>query len=389
MTINKNLWLTLDDQGGGTALAEDEEGLLFWLALNRIEGLGCASAKKLVEHFGAPKGAFAASERELGEIAGLDQRVFRGLLTFSDWANVKRELSKLGDARVALVPLTDAAYPPRLRQIPDPPPFLYVKGGIRTQDQAAVAVVGTRSASPYGLKIARELCRGLGSLGFTIVSGLARGIDGEAHKTTLDAGARTLAVLGSGVDVIYPGEHTELYQRISGAGAILSELPMGTRPLAHHFPARNRIISGLSLGVVVVEATEKSGSLITARLAMDQGREVFAVPGQAGASRSRGTHRLIREGAKLVETIEDILEEIAPQLRSSGRSPGQDRRENLPAELGAEAGKLLDLIQLAPLQIDELIDATGLSSARVSEILLNLEIGGFVRQLPGKRFFAS
>jgi DNA processing protein len=381
--------LTLDDQSGGTALAADEEELFFWLALTRIDGLGCASAKKLVDHFGAPRAAFAASEREVGEISGLDQRAVRGLRTFADWADVKRELSLLKDAGVAVVPLTDAVYPPRLRQIPDPPPFLYVKGGIRTQDQAAVAVVGTRSASPYGLKMARDLCHGLGSLGFTIVSGLARGIDGEAHRTTLDAGARTLAVLGSGVDVVYPGEHAELYERIAGAGAVLSELALGTRPMAHHFPARNRIISGLSLGVVVVEATEKSGSLITARLAMDQGREVFAVPGQAGASRSRGTHRLIREGAKLVESVQDIVEEIAPQLRLNGGSPGPERKADLPAEFGEAAGKILDLIQLAPLQIDELIDVSGLSAARVSELLLHLEISGFVRQLPGKKFLAS
>lgn len=381
--------MTQDNQSGGMSLPADEEGSLFWVALAHIEGLGCASAKKLVEHFGAPQAAFGASEKELNEIAGLDQRAIRGLLTFSDWAGVKRELSRLRESRVALVPLTDAVYPSRLRHIPDPPPFLYVRGTLRVQDQTAVAVVGSRSASPYGLKIARELCRDLGSLGFTVVSGLARGIDGEAHKTTLDAGARTVAVLGSGVDVIYPGEHKELYHRISGSGAILSELPMGTRPLAHHFPARNRIISGLSLGVVVVEATEKSGSLITARLAMDQGREVFAVPGQAGASRSRGTHQLIREGAKLVENVNDILEEIAPQLRSNARAAGHDGKENLPAEMGEDARRLLNLIQLAPLQIDELIEASGCSPARVSEILLNLEIGGFLRQLPGKKFLAS
>jgi DNA processing protein len=226
-------------------------------------------------------------------------------------------------------------------------------------------------------------------MGFTVVSGMARGIDGEAHKASLDSGGRTIAVLGSGVDVIYPWEHKELYYKIVASGAIVSELPMGTRPLAHHFPARNRLISGLSLGVVVVEATEKSGSLITARFAIEQGREVFAVPGQAGASRSRGTHQLIREGAKLVESVEDILEEIAPQLRSRGRDAGVAPAREIPEGMGIEAKEIMELVQLQPLQIDELIEASGLSAARVSEILLDLEIHGFLRQLPGKRFMAA
>ncbi|HWP57228.1 MAG TPA: DNA-processing protein DprA [Candidatus Acidoferrales bacterium] len=361
----------------------------FWLALAQVEGLGSAGAKKLIEHFGTPQAAFAAAEAELSEVPGLDRRALRGLLGFRAWERVQRELARVREAQVTLVALNHPGYPPRLRQLPDAPPFLYVRGELRAEDERAVAVVGSRSASPYGLKIARELCRDLSALGFTIVSGLARGIDGEAHAAALAAGGRTIAVLGSGVDVIYPGEHRALADRMAGgAGAVLSELRLGTRPLAHHFPARNRIISGLALGVVVVEATERSGSLITARLAMDQGREVFAVPGQAGASRSRGTHQLIREGAKLVENVDDILEEIAPQLRPSARAASA-RGAPVPEDLEEEQRKIWQLIQLAPLQIDELIDASGLSPARVSEILLRLEIRGLARQLPGKRFLAS
>jgi DNA processing protein len=376
------------NQSGEAALPADEQELLCWLALARIEGLGCASAKKIAQHFASIGEAFAASEKQLREIAGLDQRAIHGLLAFSDWADANRELRRIKEMGAAILPITGTAYPERLRQIPDPPPFLYVRGGIRAQDQKAVAVVGSRSASPYGVRIARDLCRDLASLGFTVVSGMARGIDGEAHQAALEAGGRTVAVLGSGVDVIYPGEHRSLYHEISGSGAIISELSMGTRPLAHHFPARNRIISGLSLGVVVVEATEKSGSLITARLAMEQGREVFAVPGQAGASRSRGAHQLIREGAKLVENVDDIVEEIAPQLRSRDRTRGLSPKMELPAEMGVEAKKILELIESAPLQIDDLIEGSGLSPAKVSEVLLRLEIGGFLRQLPGKRFMA-
>ena len=225
-----------------------------------------------------------------------------GYAIFRHGMRLKRRSSGLKRRLIKIVPFTDSTYPARLRMIPDPPPLLYLKGEIRSEDQKAVAVIGSRSTSDYGRRVARDLCRGLASLGFTVVSGMARGIDGAAHETALNAGGRTIAVLGSGVDRVYPAEHDKLYQRIIENGAVISEFPIGTRPLAFNFPARNRLISGLSLGVVVVEATEKSGSLITAPLALEQGREVFAVPGEVGASRSRGAHRLIRQGAKLVET---------------------------------------------------------------------------------------
>jgi DNA processing protein len=215
---------------------------------------------------------------------------------------------------------------------------------------------------------------------------MARGIDGAAHQASLDAGARTIAVLGSGVDVAYPWEHERLYHQICQSGAVVSELPLGTAPLSYHFPARNRLISGLSLGVVVVEATEKSGSLITAALALEQGREVFAVPGEAGASRSRGTHRLIRQGAKLVESVEDIVEEIAPQLQERSRSVQKNHPVSLPPDMSIEAKTIFELVLRGTCQIDELIQASTLSAARVSEILLDLEIRGFLKQLPGKIF---
>jgi len=235
-------------------------------------------------------------------------------------------------------------------------------------------VVGSRSANEYGKRVARSLCRGLASLGFTVVSGMARGVDGAAHEAALDGGGRTLAVLGSGVDCLYPPEHEKLYYRICENGAVISEFPMGTRPLAFNFPARNRLISGLSLGVVVVEATEKSGSLITAALALEQGREVFAVPGEVGASRTRGTHRLIRQGAKLVDSAADISEEIAPQLvnRATLSRPSEPRM--LPQQARSEARKVYALLQERPAQIDEVIESSGLTSAEVSEILLDLEL---------------
>jgi len=363
-----------------------ETDLARWVALSRVQGLGCVSFKKLAGHFGDPTEALSASTAALAEISGLDQSVIDGLRNFSAWDEAEKEIIRAEKAAVKIVPFTDSSYPARLRMIPDPPPLLYLKGEIRREDEKAVAVVGSRSTSDYGRRVARDLCRGLASLGFTVVSGMARGIDGTAHETSLNAGGRTIAVLGSGVDRVYPAEHDKLYRRISENGGVISEFPMGTRPLAFNFPARNRVISGLSLGVVVVEATEKSGSLITAALALEQGREVFAVPGEVGASRSRGAHRLIRQGAKLVETVDDIMEEIAPQLLvRSGKAVSAPRR-TLPPSLGDEFQRIFGLFQERPLQIDEVIESSGCSPSRVSEILLELELQGYIKQLPGKRY---
>jgi DNA processing protein len=366
-----------------------EMDLARWIALSRVEGLGCVGFKKLAEHFSDPTAALSAPAAALAEIHGLDKNVIDGLRNFSAWDEVEAEIIRAEKAAVKVVPFTDSTYPARLRMIADPPPLLYVKGDIRSEDEKAVAIVGSRSASDYGRRVARDLCRGLASLGFTVVSGMARGIDGTAHGTALNAGGRTIAVLGSGVDRAYPAEHQQLYQRISENGAVISEFPLGTRPMAFNFPARNRLISGLSLGVVVVEATEKSGSLITAALALEQGREVFAVPGEVGSSRSRGAHRLIRQGAKLVETVDDILEEIAPQLAARrGNADGAVKR-TLPRHLGDEFQKIFDLFQERSLQIDEVIENSGYSPPRVSEILLELELQGYIKQLPGKKYTAE
>jgi DNA processing protein len=364
--------------------AETDLGL--WIALSRVEGLGCVGFKKLAEHFDDPTEAFSAPAAVLADIQGLDQNVIDGLRNFSAWDEVGEEILRAEKSAVRVVPFTDPTYPRRLRMISDPPPLIYVKGEIRSEDERAVAVVGSRSASDYGRRVAGDLCRGLASLGFTVVSGMARGIDGTAHETSLNAGGRTIAVLGSGVDRIYPAEHERLYQKISESGAVISEFPLGTRPMAFNFPARNRLISGLSLGVVVVEATEKSGSLITAALALEQGREVFAVPGEAGASRSRGAHQLIRQGAKLVETVDDIIEEIAPQLLAHGGKIVSAPSRTLPQNLGDEFQRIFGLFQERPLQIDEVIENSGCSPSRVSEILLELELQGYIRQLPGKKF---
>jgi DNA processing protein len=358
-----------------------------WVALSRVKGLGCVGFKKLAAHFADPTAALSARPAELKNVSGLDKDAIEGLLGFSEWVEAEAEIRRAREAGVRIVPFIDPQYPARLRTIADPPPLLYIKGEFTAADEKAVAIVGSRSASDYGRKVARNICRGLASLGFTVVSGMARGIDGTAHESALDGGGRTIAVLGSGVDRIYPPEHEGLFERIARQGAVISELPLGARPVAFNFPARNRLISGLSLGVVVVEATEKSGSLITAAHALEQNREIFAVPGEVGSSRSRGAHRLIRQGAKLVENADDIIEEIAPQL---ARPEGARRRQRvLPQDCSDDTRKIFGILQERILHIDEVIETSGLSSALVSQILLELELQGFLRQLPGKRYAAE
>jgi DNA processing protein len=360
-----------------------------WLALGRVKGLGCVGFKKLAARFADPTKIFSASSAELEQVEGLHRDVIDRLVNFSDWVEIDNEIRRAREAGIDLVPFTSPNYPARLRMIADPPPCLYVKGSLRADDDKAIAIVGSRIASDYGRRVARDLARGLAYLGFTVVSGMARGIDGTAHETVLQAGGRTIAVLGSGAERAYPPEHVHLYRRITENGAVISEFPIGTRPLAFNFPARNRLISGLSLGVVVVEATERSGSLITASMAVEQGREVFAVPGEAGASRSRGAHRLIRQGAKLVETVDDIIEEIAPQLlHRSGRAvPAAPR--SLPANTSDAARTIFALLQDNNLQVDQVIEKSALPAALVLEILLDLELQGFVRQAPGKIYIAE
>ena len=362
---------------------------LAWLAFGQVPGLGCVGFRRIAEFFADPTDAFFSSRGVLRGVPGLSPAAVGGLLAFSAWDRLADEMRRVREAGARLVRYSDAAYPERLRAIPDPPAVLYVKGSPEAAGHAAVGVVGTRAPSDYGREMTRLLCRGLASAGIAVVSGMARGIDGEAHEAALSGAGGTVAVLGSGVDVLYPPEHGDLSRRIEESGAVLSEHPLGTRPLPHHFPARNRIISGLSLGVVVVEATERSGSLITARWALEQGREVFAVPGPAGASRSRGPHRLIRDGAKLVENLADIIEEIAPQLAAvpppvAAAEPGETASG--PFRVEGPAGAILRDLETGPLQMDDVIHRAGLPPQEVCALLLDLELQGLLKQLPGKRY---
>jgi DNA processing protein len=290
--------------------------------------------------------------------------------------------------------ISDLRYPASLRNIADPPPLLYVDGDLEPIDAQAIAIVGSRHATPYGIRIARMLAGELSRLGFTIVSGMARGIDRVAHESALSAGGRTLAVLGCGLDVVYPPDHKQLRAQIPEAGAVLTEFPLGSPPLAAHFPQRNRILSGLSLGVVVVEAAEGSGSLITAKLAAEQGREVFAVPGPVDVPTSRGTHGLLKLGAKLTETVDDILEELLPQLErpvmTTSFCPASAAGARRPLmDFSPEEQRVYAVVSEDPQSIDELTEHAALASSTVAGVLLALELKDAVRQTPGQRYYRS
>jgi DNA processing protein len=297
---------------------------------------------------------------------------------------VGKELKLLKEIGGTIITLKDETYPERLKTIYDPPPLLYVRGELKKEDAFAISIVGSRKTSPYGRRITEKVSQDLARHGVTIVSGMARGIDSVAHWGAISGGGRTIAVLGCGVDVIYPRENRNLFGQIIDHGAILSEFPMGSPPEGGHFPKRNRIISGLSLGVVVVQADAGSGSLITAGYALEQGREVFAMPGNVGAEGSRGTNQLIKDGAKLVESSEDILEEILPQWRRGGETV--QKTESPGRDLPEEERVIYELLGETPLHIDAIIRESRLEPGRVSSLLLNLELKGLLSQWPGKCF---
>jgi DNA processing protein len=360
---------------------EQYEQWRYWLALKLVRGVGNVTYRELLEHFKTPQTVFSASAVTLID-AGLHREVARAITTFDQWQLVENELRSIARTGVRLVTRIDDEYPVNLTHLHDPPPFLYVRGSFVPGDRLAIAIVGSRFASAYGKGVARDLARGLAEKGVMIVSGLARGIDAEAHRAALAAGGRTVAILGSGLDIIYPSEHRPLAAEIPASGAVVSEFPLGSKPDAVHFPYRNRVISGLTLGTVVVEATENSGSLITARCALEQNREVFAVPGNVTSNRSHGPHRLIKEGAKLVENIEDILNEIAPAL-----APIPFVEPTAPiVTLEPHETLLINLFDNDPLHVDILITKSGLTAARVLEVLLAMELKGLVTQLPGTHF---
>ncbi len=369
-----------------------DEATQFWLALTRVEGLGVRTAHKLIERFDSPQAVYASSLTEL-ESSGLSAPVAQALFAQAGLKEAEKEIKTAAAKGFGLVTFSDQAYPPLLRQIADPPLVLYVRGDARLLSEHAVAVVGTRRPTAYGTSVTLRLAADLAQRGLIVVSGMARGIDSAAHRGALEGKGKTVAVLGSGLDVIYPRENQKLADKIAEMGAVISEFPLGTSPAPENFPIRNRIISGLALGVVVIEAAEYSGSLITARLSLEQNREVFAVPGHITAAQSFGPNHLIKQGAKLVDHWMDVVEEL----------PAEVRRQLLPppeASAGEQGAAPLFEASLTPDQkavfetlradqslfVDAIFTNVEIPPPRVLQALLELEMSGLVRQLPGKNF---
>jgi len=351
-------------------------------ALEDTEKIGIHRLRTLVAHFQGARNAINAGLKELGRVDGIDRYVAERVHNTVVHDEHRLKARRVQEANIRMYHLLHPNYPARLREIPDAPILLYGVGVVKEADDQSIAVVGTRSSSKYGHQVARELTRELVKNGFTIVSGLARGIDTEAHQAALDAGGRTIAVLGSGLDEIYPKENTGLARDIAQQGSVCTEYYLGAAPDAPHFPERNRIISGLTMGTLVIEAGDKSGAILTALIALEQNREVFAVPGNINSHRSIGTNRLIKHGAKLVQAVDDILVELTGQLSLS-----LDERTKPPVpDLSEEEQQVFELLSEDPVHIDTLAEKLASPTGRILSVLLNLELREIAEQLPGKRF---
>ncbi len=372
--------------------------LLPWFALKEVPGIGNRLFKRLIDTFHTPQVVFNTDVEDLCRVEGISKRLARTILGYPSHDRARYHLDRARDAGLTLIPLTHKHYPPLLLEIHDPPPILQVAGALPV-GAAMVAMVGSRKATAYGRQNATTLAAQLAAKGFTIVSGMARGIDTAAHCGALSSNGTTVAVMGCGLGTIYPPENRRLAEAIVQSGALVSEFDYDTPLAAHHFPMRNRIISGMSLGTVVVEASLKSGSLITARCAMNQNREVFAVPGHIQAFQSAGTHRLIREGAKLVATATDIMEEFSVHVHTPEKevvtpcnitdiNPHTDTNptdlEKFP--LDHEEISVLKVLDLYPSHIDDILQTVPMGAGRLSAVLLNLELKGVVVRSPGKLF---
>lgn len=362
-----------------------------WVSLAMVREV-VANARRYHDllRLGPPAEVFRTSRRALAGSVGEEAAT---VVAGFDWRRAARQQAgAAARCEARLVLLEDAEYPPALRAIDLPPPFLLVRGGLLREDGLAVAIVGSRRGTPYGLRVAERLGADLGARGVTVVSGLARGVDTAAHLGALGAGGRTLAVLGSGVDVVYPPENRRLAAEVAEAGALVSQFPMGTAPLPHHFPARNRVIAGLTLGTVVVEAAERSGALITARLAGELGREVYAVPGNVSSPGSLGTNSLIQDGAKLVQGWEDVVAEWPPEWRRALRplpASGAPTQREAAGTVEPEERAILALLGDEPVAVDAVVERSRLPSSQVSAGLMALELRGLVRRIAGQRYIRN
>ncbi len=372
-------------------MADREKIIVSWLRLSMAPGIGRVLGARLVSSFGAPEAVFEASYKDISRVEGVGENRARGVLDSSLADKARRAYDRCLEKGVKIVAAEDKEYPAGLLEIPDPPLLLYVLGEL-DGDEEAVGIVGCRNPDPYGESVAVSLASGLARRGVTVVSGMARGVDGVAQSSAIKAGGRTIAVLGTGVDVVYPPEHRGLYEKIIEKGAVISELPLGSSPDRKNFPARNRIISGISKGVIVVQAmSEKSGALITVRHALEQNREVYAVPGAVGSPSGRVCNGLIKKGAKLVETAEDVILDLRPlgSIPLTGGpedKPGKNKRTpNLPDDQ-ARVYALVPAPSEGAIDLDGLARQSGFELPRAVGALLELELSGLVRALPGKMY---
>ena len=389
--------------------------------LNLIQGIGLKTVQVLRDVFGSTEKALQATPDELRKTDQLSPTVCDLLINKPVLYPIERELELIGKYGCQVVTLYDAAYPPPLKEIDTPPFVLYVRGELTPEDALSISLVGSRNAKDYGRKVSYHLSYQLAQRGLTVVSGFARGIDTSAHRGALEAGGRTIAVMGNGLSVIYPATNSDLAEKIEASGALVSEFPMAARPKPRNFPRRNRIISGLTLGTVVVEASNRSGALITARLAAEQNREVFAVPGEIFSELSTGTHKLINDGAKLINTVDDLLNELPPHVLNQiqphspsslvsdrqaapTQAPPVEKNDTTsvsprpspeaqtpvsappPPDLTPDEKAIFDALEVPSSHIDTLVRTTQLPISKVSSVLLMLELKGIVQQLPGKQF---
>lgn len=362
-----------------------DDGLLDALRLNLVPGIGSRLQTHLLETFKTPANVFAATGEQLLQVEGIGPKLSAAISAARHSDEAQRELERCRQSRVALLRLGAEGYPPLLSKICDPPPVLYCRGDLLPRDEIAIGIVGSRHCTLYGRQQAERLAAALARAGVTIISGLARGIDAAAHRGALAAGGRTIAVCATGMANVYPPEHAELAREIVAAGAVVSESPLDRGPSAGIFPQRNRIISGLSLGVIIVEATRKSGALHTARHAMEQGREVFAVPGRIDSLASEGCHDLLRDGATLVRHPDDVLEGLGPLIQPV--SSAAEQTVNSPRELtlSEQERQVLNLVTSDPQPIDQILQAAEIESSRVLSTLTVLEMKRHIRRLPGSQ----
>jgi len=359
--------------------------LQYLLALNSLSEVGPVTARRLLAAFGTPENIFRMSADEIARVDKVNAKKAREIADFNNWDAVEKQIEKAEKHNIRLVTFEDDLYPEGLRHINAAPLVLYIKGDITEVDKYSVAIVGSRKATEYGMQAADRLSQELASSGLTIVSGMAMGVDTISHKGALKAKGRTLAVLGSGLDVPYPASNRALIEQIAASGAVMSEFPLGTPPLRENFPRRNRIISALSLGVIVVEGAPGSGSLITVKYALEQGKEVFAVPGNIYSRNSKGTNGLIKKGAKLVESAEDVIEELSLQIKGIIREEKLQHERPVPKMSGDES-MIYNCLLNEPKHIDTIIRGTDMPTGRALSTLLNLELRGIVRQAEGKLF---